>query len=104
MAGGPVAGRPSTLGGDLKRGHNEADSYGEALARVREQTPNFHVTIPFVRTLWELEACVDMLDASPLGRRPNVACSSSGRWGEANARRSEAKASIGSLKRAFFRR
>lgn len=39
----------------------------ELLARVREQTPNLHVMIPFVRTLWELEACLDLIDASPLG-------------------------------------
>jgi pyruvate, water dikinase len=39
------------------------------LARVREQTPNLHVMIPFVRTLWELEACLDMIDASPLGQQ-----------------------------------
>jgi pyruvate,water dikinase len=38
----------------------------ELLARVREQTPNLHVMIPFVRTLWELEACVELMDASPL--------------------------------------
>ena len=41
----------------------------QMLARVREQTPNLHVMIPFVRTLWELEACLDMIDASPLGRQ-----------------------------------
>lgn len=41
----------------------------EMLARVREQTPNVHVMIPFVRTLWELEACMDMIDKSPLGRQ-----------------------------------
>ena len=41
----------------------------EMLARVREQTPNLHVMIPFVRTLWELEACLEMIDASPLGRQ-----------------------------------
>lgn len=39
------------------------------LARVREQTPNLHVMIPFVRTKWELEACLDLVDASPLGRQ-----------------------------------
>jgi pyruvate, water dikinase len=39
----------------------------EILARVREETPNLHVMIPFVRTKWELEACLEMLDASPLG-------------------------------------
>jgi pyruvate,water dikinase len=41
----------------------------ELLARVREQTPNLHVMIPFVRTRWELEACLDLIDASPLGRQ-----------------------------------
>ena len=40
----------------------------ELLARVRDQTPNLHVMIPFVRTKWELEACLELLDASPLGR------------------------------------
>jgi pyruvate, water dikinase len=39
----------------------------EVLARVREQTPNLHLMIPFVRTLWELEACLELVDASPLG-------------------------------------
>ncbi|MFD9890886.1 phosphoenolpyruvate synthase [Amycolatopsis sp. NPDC059027] len=39
------------------------------LARVREQTPNLHLMIPFVRTKWELEACLDLIDASPLGRQ-----------------------------------
>jgi pyruvate,water dikinase len=41
----------------------------EVLARVREQTPNLHVMIPFVRTKWELEACLEALDTSPLGRQ-----------------------------------
>jgi pyruvate,water dikinase len=40
----------------------------EALARVREQTPNLHLMIPFVRTRWELEACLETIDASPLGQ------------------------------------
>lgn len=39
-----------------------------ALARVREHTPNLHLMIPFVRTKWELEACLELIDASPLGR------------------------------------
>ena len=39
----------------------------ELLARVREETPNLHLMIPFVRTRWELEACLEMVDASPLG-------------------------------------
>lgn len=41
----------------------------EMLARVREETPNLHLMIPFVRTAWELEACLDAVDASPLGRQ-----------------------------------
>jgi pyruvate, water dikinase len=41
----------------------------ELLARVREQSPNLHVMIPFVRTTWELEACLEAIDASPLGRQ-----------------------------------
>ena len=39
----------------------------ELLARVREQTPNLHLMIPFVRTRWELEACLELVDRSPLG-------------------------------------
>jgi pyruvate,water dikinase len=39
----------------------------ELLARVREETPNLHLMIPFVRTKWELEACLEAIDASPLG-------------------------------------
>ena len=41
----------------------------QVLARVREQTPNLHLMIPFVRTTWELEACLELIDASPLGRQ-----------------------------------
>ena len=41
----------------------------KALARVREQNPNLHLMIPFVRTKWELEKCLDLVDASPLGRQ-----------------------------------
>ena len=41
----------------------------QALARVREQSPNVHVMIPFVRTRWELEECLALVDASPLGRQ-----------------------------------
>ncbi|WP_422747888.1 phosphoenolpyruvate synthase [Mycobacterium sp. WMMD1722] len=40
----------------------------QALARVREQFPNVHLMIPFVRTRWELEECLTLVDASPLGR------------------------------------
>ncbi|MCV7199381.1 phosphoenolpyruvate synthase [Mycobacterium angelicum] len=39
----------------------------EALARVREQNPNVHLMIPFVRTRWELETCLSLVDSSPLG-------------------------------------
>ncbi|WP_436607579.1 putative PEP-binding protein [Sorangium sp. So ce1036] len=41
----------------------------EVLARVREETPNLHVMIPFVRTRWELAACLERIDRSPLGRQ-----------------------------------
>lgn len=39
------------------------------VARVREQTPNLHLMIPFVRTRWELKSCLDAVDASPLRRQ-----------------------------------
>ncbi|HET9075836.1 MAG TPA: phosphoenolpyruvate synthase [Acidimicrobiales bacterium] len=39
----------------------------EILARVREETPNLHLMIPFVRTRWELERCLDLVEGSPLG-------------------------------------
>jgi len=39
----------------------------EALAKVREETQNLHVMIPFVRTRWELERCLERIDRSPLG-------------------------------------
>jgi pyruvate,water dikinase len=41
----------------------------QALAQVREQSPNVHLMIPFVRTRWELEECLALVDASPLGRQ-----------------------------------
>jgi len=41
----------------------------QMLARVREQNPNLHLMIPFVRTRWELESCLELVDASPLGRQ-----------------------------------
>jgi pyruvate, water dikinase len=41
----------------------------ETLARAREAAPNIGVMIPFVRTTWELEACLEAMDASPLGRQ-----------------------------------
>ncbi len=45
------------------------DAELEVLARVREETPNLHVMLPFVRTRWELEACLERIDRSPLGRQ-----------------------------------
>lgn len=39
-----------------------------ALARVRERHPNLAVMVPFVRTRWELDAVLGLIDASPLGR------------------------------------
>ena len=40
-----------------------------ALARVRDRHPNVHLMIPFVRTRWELEECLALVEASPLGRQ-----------------------------------
>ncbi len=37
----------------------------DVLDRVRQETPNLHVMIPFVRTRWELEACLELIDAHP---------------------------------------
>lgn len=48
----------------------EPDLFGlelRVLDRVRERTPNPHLMIPFVRTRWELEACLELVDAGPLG-------------------------------------
>jgi pyruvate,water dikinase len=39
----------------------------QTLARVRAETPNLHLMIPFVRTKWELERCLALIDRSPLG-------------------------------------
>ncbi len=41
----------------------------DMLARVREETPGLAIMIPFVRTRWELEACLDLIDTSPLGQQ-----------------------------------
>ncbi len=38
----------------------------DVLARVLEETSNIVLMIPFVRTAWELEACLDVVDASPV--------------------------------------
>ncbi len=45
------------------------DAELQALARVREETPNLNVMLPFVRTKWELEACLERLHQSPLGKQ-----------------------------------
>lgn len=37
------------------------------VARVREELPNLHIMLPFVRTVWELEACLEAIDRSALG-------------------------------------
>lgn len=37
--------------------------------RSRERNPSLHLMIPFVRTKWELEKCLELVDASPLGRQ-----------------------------------
>jgi pyruvate,water dikinase len=39
----------------------------KALQRVREQYHNLHLMIPFVRTLWELKRCKQIIDSTPLG-------------------------------------
>lgn len=44
----------------------------EALAEARDRCPNIQLMIPFVRTSWELEACLEAIDASPLGRRRDL--------------------------------
>ncbi len=40
----------------------------DVVATVRETDPNLHLMIPFVRTRWELAACLDLLDGHRLGR------------------------------------
>ena len=44
----------------------------ELLARVRDETPNLHLMIPFVRTRWELERCLELIDASPLANHRSL--------------------------------
>ena len=39
----------------------------EVLAAVAERTPNVRLMIPFVRTAWELERCLEIIELSPLG-------------------------------------
>jgi len=40
-----------------------------SLAQVRERYPNVHLMIPFVRTRWELERCLELIDNSAVGRQ-----------------------------------
>jgi pyruvate,water dikinase len=68
----PVEGNPMIGYRGCYRYIKEPDLFAlelELLAQVREETPNLHVMIPFVRTKWELEACLEAIDASPLGRQ-----------------------------------
>jgi pyruvate,water dikinase len=44
----------------------------DVLARVRDQSPNVHLMLPFVRTLWELEACLELVDRHALGAHRNM--------------------------------
>jgi pyruvate,water dikinase len=39
----------------------------DVLAKVFEETPNITLMIPFVRTKWELEACLELVAESPVG-------------------------------------
>ncbi len=39
----------------------------DVLAKVHEETSNLVLMIPFVRTAWELEACLEIVGASPVG-------------------------------------
>src|SRR5487761_2020686 len=39
----------------------------EVLAKVLDETPNLTLMIPFVRTTWELEACLEIVSSSPVG-------------------------------------
>ncbi len=41
----------------------------EVLAAVREETPNLHLMLPFIRTRWELERCLSLIADSQLGRQ-----------------------------------
>ena len=50
-----------------------------ALARAREASPNLHLMLPFVRTPWELEACLEAIDLSPLGHQRGFAALDHGR-------------------------
>lgn len=40
----------------------------KVLQKVREQDKNLHLMIPFVRTLWEFQACKKIIEGSELGK------------------------------------
>jgi len=40
----------------------------DVLARVRSRCPNVHLMIPFVRTRWELERCLERIDRHAIAR------------------------------------
>ncbi len=44
----------------------------EVLAQVRRESPNLHIMLPFVRTRWELAACLDRIQQSPLGKQKGL--------------------------------
>ncbi|MGD9959396.1 phosphoenolpyruvate synthase [Nocardioides sp.] len=47
---------------------HEPDLFGlelDVLGRVRAETPNLRLMLPFVRSAWELEACLDVVRAHP---------------------------------------
>ena len=50
----------------------------DVLGKVRAETPNLRLMLPFVRSAWELEACLDLIAAHPtasgipVGRRRPV--------------------------------
>lgn len=44
----------------------------KTLAKVRKSAPNLHLMIPFVRTRWELDNCLALIDRSPLGGDRNL--------------------------------
>jgi pyruvate,water dikinase len=44
----------------------------QVLAAVRGETPNLHLMLPFMRTRWELQACLALIDASALGRQRDL--------------------------------
>ncbi len=40
----------------------------DVLGRVADQTPNLRLMIPFVRTAWELDRCLEIIEAHPAAR------------------------------------